>query len=157
MDFTLRTNFTHGSLGGDDLTFFYYDIGQDHLQSWPKCYDWNAVVLKYKKSIDIQECDKKDIPDEFKDNVIRFYVSKSIQSDNGNIACAFFRHLRNAFSHYRIIRRKDYYDITDCNDKGEITMRGRVKADLLKEFCFCFFDQREEILKSIDNSLINAK
>ncbi len=156
MDFTLQTNSTHGSLSGDDLTFFYYDIGQDYLQGWPKCYDWNIVVLKYKDIIDVQECDKKDIPADFNDNVIRFSVSNSIQSDNGNVACAFFRHLRNAFSHYRIVRRNEWYDITDCNDNGEITMRGRVKVDLLKEFCFCFFDKREEIINTLDNSSIDA-
>ncbi len=150
MDFTLQTNFTHGRLGGDDLTFFYYDIGEDHLQGWPSSYDWESVVLKYKGVLNIKDCNKDDIPNEFIENNIHFTVSNSSQVDNGNVASAFFRHLRNAFSHYRIVSRKDWYEFTDFNNKGHITMRGCVKAALLKEFCYHFFDQRESLINSTD-------
>ncbi len=155
MDFSLPEYLPHGLLQGDDLTFFYYDIGQDTLQGWPDVYEWNKAVLKFKGAIDIKECDTTDIPDDFQDNVIRFTVSDNPQSDNGNIASAFFRHLRNAFAHYRIVQLNGWYEITDYNGGGEITMRARIKVDLLQQFCFCFFDQRETIINSFDSSPIN--
>jgi hypothetical protein len=38
--------------------------------------------------------------------------------------------------------------MTDNNEKRD-TMRGYVDAELLKEFCFKFFDQRERIIDKI--------
>ena len=146
MDFTFPQHYPHGILNGDDLKFFYYDIGDDNLQGWPDVYDWNSVISKFSGIVDIATCDNASIPTDFKDNFIRFSVDQ--QRDNGSISSAFFRHLKNAFSHYRIVRMGDWYEITDKNLKDELTFRGRIKADLLKEFCFHFFDQREKIIAS---------
>lgn len=149
MDFTFPQHNHHGILNGDDLKFFYYDIGEDNLQGWPDVYDWNSVIIKFFGIIDIDTCDNANIPSYFKDNFIRFSIDQ--QKDNSSVASAFFRHLKNAFSHYRIVRMGDWHEITDKNLKGDLTFRGKVKADLLKEFCFLFFAQREKIINSQDN------
>ena len=146
-DFTIPEHYERGILSGDDLVFFYYDIGIDHLSGWPSVYEWSSVVNKYRNDLDVEACDSNLIPEKFEDNKIRFNVSDSTDSDNNSEAAAFFRHLRNAFSHYRISRDKEWFDILD-KSKGKITMRGRVKADLLKSFCFEFFNFRESLLTS---------
>ena len=149
MDFTFPQHYHHGILNGDDLRFFYYDIGTDDLQGWPDGYDWNLVISKFSGIIDIASCDNNQIPSSFKDNFIRFSIDQ--QKDNGSITSAFFRHLRNAFSHYRIIRVGKWYEITDVSG-SKFSMRGKIEADLLKELCFQFFDQREAFIKSTYNS-----
>lgn len=149
VDSTFPLYSSNSILDGKDLHFFYYDINVDILQGWSVVYDWNAVVSKFKDVLDIDFCETESIPKEFRDNYIRFSVSNKTKLDNGIVTAAFFRHLRNAFAHFHIIRKGEWFEIIDCTKKGkEITMRGRIEADLLKKFCFCFFDQREEILSS---------
>lgn len=60
-----------------------------------------------------------------------------------------FSHLRNAFAHYNIVREGENFILTD----GEKTysMCGFVNAELLKNFCFRFFDIREEITRNYEN------
>ena len=144
MDFSIPKHYTNGVLTGDDLKFFYYDIGLDNLQDLPTLYDWDNVVKEF--SGDIHITPSKDEIAEFEDmNTIKFHISKSDPS----VASAFIRHLRNAFSHYLIIRENDTFIITDitdeCNKTGKITMRGVVKADVLKKFCFRLFDTRNNL------------
>ena len=145
MDFTLSKHPTTGVLSGDDLVFFYYDIGLDHLQGWPATYDWNAIVNEFKGLVDIDTCTEDQIPEHFEYNTIKFCVSNNIDIDNGSKSAAFFRHLRNAFAHYSIVREGANYRIIDGQKK--ITMRGLVNADVMKNFCFRFFDIREKIIK----------
>lgn len=149
MDFYFPEHSTRGVLNGDDLTFFYYDIGLDHIQSSPLIYDWDSVATEFKGILDIEASDKNQIPDFFEINKIRFNVSKRADSDNGSISAAFFRHLRNAFAHYRIVREGENYVITD----GEpiISMRGLVNAELLKKFCFRLFEMRERIISEYES------
>ena len=64
-------------------------------------------------------------------------------SENETIPLAFFRHLRNAFAHHRIVRCCEYLHIEDIQGK-DLTMKGLVKFKDLKELCFLFFDQRTE-------------
>lgn len=142
--FTFPKHFTTGVLTGDDLRFFYYDIGIDNLQRWPDVYDWDTVVAKFKGKLDIDACTSAEIPNDFKQNNIRFTVSSDQKSDNNSKSAAFFRHLRNAFAHYSVVREGDNYVLTDIW-KGRTKMSGRVNAELLKKFCFSFFDIREKI------------
>lgn len=151
MDFKIPDHYETGVLNGDDLTFFYYDIGLDNLQGWPLSYDWEAVVNEFKDLVDIASCDKSDIPKQLVDNQIRFTVSQELDSDNGSNACAFFRHLRNAFAHYSVTRQGEWYFLSDYSDKGK-SMYGKIKASLLKAFCFRFFDIREKILNDLENT-----
>ena len=148
MDFTLHTNLSHGRLCGNDLTFFYYDIGEDVLQGWPACYDWDSVVAEFKDLLDIDACKPNEIPKEVVQNQIRFTVSHDKNSDNGSKSAAFFRHLRNAFAHYNIVCTGENYIITD--GVKSTTMRGLVNAELLKSFCFSFFEQRETIMNALN-------
>lgn len=48
MDFKIPNHHETGVLNGEDLTFFYYDIGLDNLQGWPKVYDWDAIVEEFR-------------------------------------------------------------------------------------------------------------
>lgn len=149
--FALPEHFTTGVLNGDDLRFFYYDIGVDNLQRWPCVYDWDSVVEKFKGVLDIDVCTSAKIPKDFKLNNIRFTISNQQYLDNGSKSAAFFRHLRNAFAHYQIVREGRNFILFDCDDY--VAMRGFVNAELLKKFCFSFFDIREKIIS--DNENIN--
>ncbi|MBD5374283.1 MAG: hypothetical protein HDR77_02245 [Bacteroides sp.] len=139
-------NFT-GVLNGDDLTFFYYDIGLDNLQGWPLVYDWETVIKEFRSELDIEACSSNQISTELVLNRIRFTVSNQKKSDNGSKSAAFFRHLRNAFAHYHVIRDGDNYILTD--GEKNMTMQGLVNAELLKKFCFRFFDLREKNMSDL--------
>lgn len=151
MDFKISDHYENGVLNGDDLTFFYYDIGLDNLQGRPLAYDWDILIEEFKSQIDVASCDMADIPEDLLDNQIRFTVSAEKNSDNSSKACAFFRHLRNAFSHYRVSRQGEWFFLTDYsgNDKS---MHGKIKAELLKKFCFRFFDIREKIMNDMEKA-----
>ncbi len=149
MDFTLRTNLSHGRLGGNDLTFFYYDIGDYVLQGWPFCADWDSVVTEFEDQLDIQACQSSEIPQEMVQNQIRFTVCNKEDCDNGSKSAAFFRHLRNAFAHYNIICAGENYIITD--GEAYTNMRGLVNVELLKNFCYRFFGIRDNIVSSDEN------
>ena len=150
MDFTIPDHHETGVLNGSDLSFFYYDIGLDNLQGWPLIYDWDTVVEEFKEELDIDTCTSTRISTEFVQNRIRFTVSNHKNSDNGSKAAAFFRHLRNAFAHYHVVREGENYVLTDGTNNT--TMRGLVNAELLKKFCFRFFDVREKILNNVENT-----
>jgi len=150
MDFKFPEHCQTGVLTGDDLTFFYYDIGLDHLQGWPGVYEWDAVVEEFRGLLDIETCTAAQIGTDFVQNKIRFTVSHRKDSDNGSKSAAFFRHLRNAFAHYHVVREGENFVLTDGNKNT--TMRGLVNADLLKKFCFRFMDIREKILNDIENA-----
>lgn len=149
MDFSYPEHNTTGILSGDDLVFFYYDIGLDNLQGWPVAYDWDSVLAEFKDQLDIDSCTAAEMPSNFVANNIRFTVSDDKNVDNGSKSAAFFRHLRNAFAHYCIVREGENYVLTD-GDKTT-TMRGLVNAKLLKQFCFRFFDIREKIMSGYDH------
>lgn len=151
MKFSFPKHYTTGLLGGDDLTFFYYDIGLDNFQGWPDIYDWDAITDEFKEVLDIDTCLPNEIDADFERNKIRFTVSSDEASRSASKSAAFFRHLRNAFSHYNIVREGDDFVLTD-NNKKNMTMRGLVNADLLKKFCFRFFDEREAIINANEQS-----
>lgn len=150
MDFTFPIHYTTGILNGEDLIFFYYDIGLDNLQGWPSAYDWDAVVEEFKGELDIDICASTQISTEFVQNRIQFTVPNLKNSGSSSKSAAFFRHLRNAFAHYHVVREGENYVFTD--GKKNATMRGLVNAELLKKFCFRFFDSREKILNDIENT-----
>ena len=139
-----------GVLNGEDLVFFYYVIGLEKLQGLPFFYDWEAIVLKFENQLDIQTCERKSIPTQFADNQIRFTVSSKYDMDNDCEAAAFFRHLRNAFSHYRIYRDGKWFFFTDENSHSQITMRGKVEVSLLIEFCCKLIDCPENKVANND-------
>ena len=151
MDFTIPEHYKTGVLNGDDLIFFYYDIGLDNLQGLPASYDWDEVIAEFDGLIDIDACKTSEIPKDYIQNNIRFTVSKSKKYDNGSKSAAFFRHLRNAFAHYHIVREEDNYVLTD--ERAKVTMRGLINVELLKKFCFRFFDIREKIIADYENSI----
>lgn len=154
MDFTIPTRFQHGVLNEEDLLFFYYCIGIEDLSGYSIAYEWDDVVQEFQTKIDIEICENDKMPDHFNENTIRFSIG---DDDKNSTATSFFRHLRNAFSHYRVTREGDDYVFIDKNDKNKkITMRGKINACLFKEFCFRFFDlQYKMIDKNVPNNYSN--
>lgn len=150
MDFTIPKHHKTGVLNGDDLKFFYYDICLDNLQGWPVVYDWDSVVEEFKDALDIDACDATQIGDDLVQNKIRFTVSNQQGPDKGSKSAAFFRHLRNAFAHYTIVREGKNYVLTD-GEKCK-TMQGLINAELLKKLCFRFFDIREKLQNDNENA-----
>lgn len=141
-DFSFPKHLTNGILNPDDLNFFYYDIGKENIGDTPFLYEWDAVVNEFSDVLDIDSCSKEQIDKEFVQNKIRFTISAKEKKSK---TAAFFRHLRNAFAHYRIVRDGENYCLIDKDPQdAQITMRGLVKAEILKNFCFRFFEQRDE-------------
>ena len=147
MDFNIPDHSSRGYLNYEDLSFFYYDIGLDNLAGLPNVYDWDAVMNQFAGVIDIDSCAEGQVPNEYQQNVIRFTLCAG---DNGSKSSALFRHLRNAFSHYRINREGDNFTLTD-QISGGLTMRGLINAELLKKICFKFFEQRDAILNNLED------
>ena len=147
MDFSIPEHFTSGVLNGDDLIFFYYDICLNNLQDLPEEYDWDSMVEEFKGLLDNDTCNPGQVDENFVLNRIRFTVSNQKNSDNGSKPAAFFRHLRNAFAHYHVVREGENYVIVDKTEK-HITMQGLINAELLKAFCFRCFELREQLMKT---------
>ena len=151
MNFFIPEHFTTVVLNGDDLRFFYYDVGLENFQGWPKIYEWNAIIEEFKSLLDIGSCTPGQIPKTYIQNQVRFTLSSQEQSGNVSEATAFFRHLRNAFAHYRIVREGDNYILTD-ETKHTTTMLGMVNAEFLKSFCFRFFEIRDKVVDKYEKS-----
>ena len=94
----------------------------------------------------IEVKDEKDIPTSVNENEVFFSFTKE---DSQNKAVAFFRHLRNAFSHFsigyndRYLCLKDHY-FSD-NKPKEMTMIGKIDKDIFKGLMEIFFKQKSEI------------
>ena len=133
-----------GVLNLNDLRFFYYDIGMDTLTGIPCLYvDNNEVIsLKRNRKLVLKALEQSQLPETFQDNHI-YFVQES--SDKTEID-SFFRHLRNAFSHYHIHRYGEYFYMNDYYDNKDITMVGKIKCNDLVDLCNLYFKQREELL-----------
>ena len=152
MNFTFRKHETTGILNDEDLRFFYYDIGVDNLQRLPFLYDWDTVVNEFKNELDVDSCKSQEIDYNFVQNRIRFTVCDKKNIDNDSKSAAFFRHLRNAFAYYSIVREGENFILTDGDNT--CSMCGLVNAELLKKFYFRFFDIREEFTRKYENQSI---
>lgn len=151
MNFFIPEHFTTGVLNGDDLRFFYYDVGLENFQGWPEIYEWNAVIEEFRGSLDIGSCVPDQMPLDYIQNHIRFTLLGQKESRMESEATAFFRHLRNAFAHYRIVRDGDNYILTD-EAKHTTTMLGMVNAELLKSFCFRLFEIRDKTVSEYEKT-----
>lgn len=140
-------------LSAEEVHFFYYDIMRNQENSIQCVYDWNNDIQNYldSKGIVVEVRDTNDFPEFIEKNRIYFAVDKN---DKNNKAIAFFRHLRNAFAHFRIVREGEYLYIIDGSWKGkekdkylEKTMIGLIKYEDLKELCFLFFKQGDKFIE----------
>ncbi len=140
-------------LSAEEVHFFYYDIMRNQENSIQCVYDWNNDIQNYldSKGIVVEVRDINVFPEFIEKNRIYFAVDKN---DKNNKAVAFFRHLRNAFAHFRIVREGEYLYITDGSWKGkekdkylEKTMIGLIKYEDLKELCFLFFKQGDKFIE----------
>lgn len=138
-----------GILSAEDLGFFYYDIGIDVLTGYPSVYVKDNRINDFmdKRNLTIEAVERDAIPNVFEANKI-FFVKGENDSSNED---AFFRHLRNAFAHYHITRKNDFFYMKDyfSNHNRQVSMIGMIKCVDLKKLCFMYFDQREQLESSL--------
>ena len=148
MDNTLKSA-EKGLLDGEDLRFFYYDIFAKNEDSITGILEWSREITTYlcDKKLQIDECNEKQMPDEYQDDKLFFTIDSSKESKPQ----AFLTHLRNAFAHMNIQREGDYYLLKDKSRSTSITMIGKIKCQCLKEICFLLFEQ-EEVCANMKNS-----
>lgn len=139
-----------GLLPPEYVSFFYYDICIDKETDYHHFYDWSIEVEDFLKRNNtlIEVKDEKDLPPTVKENEVYFSF---VKEDSQNKAAAFFRHLRNAFSHFsigyndRYLCLKDHY-FSD-NKPKEMTMIGKIDKDIFKGLIDIFFKQKSEIVE----------
>lgn len=127
-----------GVLSPDEVHFFYYDVMRDTEDTFQSIYEWNEDIERFlnKKELKVEEINKGTLSNNVGNNVICFTVS-----ENESKPFAFFRHLRNAFAHHRIVQCGEFLRIEDIQGK-DFTMVALVKFQDLKALCFLFFEQK---------------
>ena len=128
---------SNGILSPDEVHFFYYDVMRDTGNNTQSIYEWNGEIEEFlnRKGIKVEVMEKGTIPQNVEKNVMFFSIC---QDENKPIA--FFRHLRNAFAHHRIVHCGEFLHIEDVLG-NDFTMKGFIKFQDLKELCFLFFNQ----------------
>ena len=131
-------NPSKGVLSPDEVHFFYYDVMRDTEDDIQAIYEWNEDIERFlnKKELKVEEINKGTLSNNVGNNVICFTVS-----ENESKPLAFFRHLRNAFAHHRIVQCGEFLRIEDIQGK-DFTMVALVKFQDLKALCFLFFEQK---------------
>jgi hypothetical protein len=138
----IKENFG-GFLSPDDVRLFYYDICFEKEVGNTFIYEWSEEIQSYlsSKNIIIDAIDNNVMPQSFEKNKIYFTMRLS---DEGNKAVAFFRHLRNSFSHYLIgydgnsFCMKDFVDENMTNQ----TMIGKIDRQYFYGLIDIFFKQK---------------
>ena len=135
-----------GLLSLEDVHFFYYDVCFDHEMGYSLSYKWDKDIESFLKDngILIEVVPVEQIPSSFEKN--KMYLTMS-EIDRENKAAAFYRHLRNSFSHYEIGRSDDFFNMKDLifDTKGKTTkttMIGKIEIRLFKELFTYFFNQK---------------
>ena len=143
-DFSCLKDHYSGLLSPEDVFLFYYDIGIDVETGNSVIYNWDHDVEKYlaDNKIVIDDCNMDEIPCQVSENQIFFSLCKE---DESNKAISFFRHLRNAFSHYHIGLSGDFYNIKDTLSDGKtVTMIGKIHRDAFKCLLEVFYKQKSK-------------
>lgn len=133
-----------GQLTPEDVHLFYYDIGFDSEMGHSIMYSWDNEIelFKAENNLIIDDCDITSMPTTIKKNEMFFIIEKC---DNNNKAIAFFRHLRNAFTHYHIGLSGEYYYMKDFySDNKTVTMIGKVHTQTFRELINVFFKQKSK-------------
>lgn len=146
-NFTMETP-KIGILSPDMLKFFYYDICRDSMDCLRGIYREDEKVKQFKKErgLVIESRSNGDIPEEIPVGHCYFTTSKGSTPEMD-----FFRHLRNAFAHFRIVNEGEEYVRMQDMKINQLTMNGFLKFQDLKEYCFLFFDQKTQFLERIEN------
>lgn len=143
----------NGILRPDDLHFFYYDIGLNDLERTPIIYTLDDKIRTFLDSKGITLDPQRNS----RNTILPRYIEKDkmsfLYNTNETAEEAFFRHLRNAFAHYRISRNGDYFEMMDINPRNaeKVTMIGNVNCENLKEIYFLFKDQSVKYEESLKN------
>lgn len=146
-----------GVLPLKEVHYFYYDICFDCEMGYSLNYEWNKDVETFldKNGIIIKVELEKDIPTSFEKNKLFFSLA---EKDKKNKAAAFFRHLRNSFSHYEIGYNNGLYNMKDFRyDQKEkalkCTMIGCIEKTLLEQLISMFFGQKAIIEENYNRYL----
>lgn len=131
LDFTILTLLNEkGVLSQCDVYYFYYDVLRLN-EMRIECVDWEkdivSIIEKYNAKIKYVETLPEAEPSS---NEVYFVVSSS-----ESIVVSLLRHIRNAFSHYRIRRIGEEFYIND-RDK----MKGRIDEKFLKKITETIWD-----------------
>lgn len=124
--------------------FFYYDVMRDAENNAQSSYKWSEDIKEFlnEKGIQMEDMENGTLPQNVEKNVMFFSIALGERKPE-----AFFRHLRNAFTHHRITHSGEYLHFEDTNGT-DLTMIGLIKFQDLKELCFLFFNQRSELEKN---------
>ena len=147
-----------GKLSPKDLSLFYYDICFDKEDGFSLLYEWSDAVQSFLdiNKITIEDRDIKTLPKTFDNNCIFFEMCSN---DKENKAVAFFRHLRNAFSHYNIGDDGDFFLMKDFyfekSKPTDQTMIGKISKKLFYELMNIFFKQKEKLHDNFDKEYYN--
>ena len=132
-----------GLLSPDDVRLFYYDICFENETENSFIYDWNKEIEAYLSvnNITIDAVLINEIPQSFENNKVFFTM---VSSDKDNKAVAFFRHLRNSFSHYSIGYDGNSFCMKDFQDKNKTiqTMIGKIDRQYFYGLIDIFFKQK---------------
>ena len=87
-------------LNPDEVYFFYYCVMSETLNRMTDIYEWNEDIINFlnDKKIIVKTLDNETIPQDIAKNTMYFSLKQNENKPN-----ALFRHLRNAFSHHRIV------------------------------------------------------
>lgn len=129
----------NGVLDPDDVKFFYYSVGIENNDSLMAVVNWSDVeAFAKEKGINVSELQCED------DNIANGEIKlTTLSAKRENFSESLIRHLRNAFSHYRIVRIGDNYRIRDYNGQT-LSMIGNVNAEALKEVVLHIIDTKEK-------------
>lgn len=135
-----------GYLQPEDIRMFYYDICFDKETEYSKIYTWGQEVEEYRKNnhVKIEGVDDlKKLPATVKDNEVYFGM---IEEDEQNMAAAYFRHLRNSFSHFSIGYNGNYLCMKDYLSDGKtLSMIGKIDRDIFLGLMQIFFEQKRAV------------
>lgn len=130
-----------GLLNGEDLEFFYYCVANQSDNALIGCINWDELVLPIVDALGVRiEFISKDNSNAksmllCNDDVFchQNTLFLSVSDNNEPKTVTLFRHLRNAFSHYRITHFGDLYILSDINRNEELSMKGSIEINKLRE------------------------
>ena len=132
-----------GELGSEDVKFFYYEIAKfNELETLVELSDKELLKVAKDNGITLKPL-KQQTFNSLKyapaENEIIFTTIKIVsKKKKRKRVCATYQtsllnHLRNSFSHYRILYQGNFFSMEDKKNKA-YTMRGLVDKDKFKKF-----------------------
>ena len=126
----------------EHLRFFYYDVAKwSEFSQLIEMGNDELLDVASKLSINLIPIDDNAQITKPNSDEIKFKVK-----DSETYQSALLRHLRNSFSHFRIIyTHKDSCFYVEDLDKNIVTLSGNVKCESLRELIFHLRDYHENL------------